>query len=84
MPDSQIIVYGTNWCGDCRRARKFLDSYNIPYQWINIDHDNQSEQVVIKINRGMRIVPTILFPDGTILVEPSNSKLAEQLNKFSK
>jgi mycoredoxin len=79
MSDS-IIIFTTNWCGDCRRARRFCDENNIIYQWINIDKDQQAEQVVLKINKGMRSVPTIIFPDGSILVEPTNSALAEKLN----
>jgi len=79
MEETKIIVYGTEWCWDCRRSRRFLDDQKIPYQWINIDKDSQAEREVIKINGGNRSVPTIIFPDGTILVEPSNSQLKEKL-----
>lgn len=79
MTDVRITVYGTNWCGDCRRVRSFMDSKNIPYTFINIDQDKEGEKFVIKINRGMRSVPTIVFEDGSILVEPSTRKLAEKL-----
>lgn len=80
MPDSEIIIYATSWCWDCKRARKFFDDHQIAYQWINIDNDKQAEQYVVKVNKGMRSVPTIVFPDGTLLVEPSNTLLAEKLN----
>lgn len=76
---STIIVYGTDWCWDCRRSRRFLDDHKIPYQWINIDQDRHAESQVLKINGGMRSVPTIIFPDGGILVEPSNARLKERL-----
>ena len=79
MSDTTIKLYGTDWCWDCRRARRFLDEQQIPYQWINIDKDPQAEHEVLEINRGNRSVPTIIFPDGSILVEPSNSKLKEKL-----
>ncbi len=79
MTDATITIYGTNWCGDCRRTRRFLDYHKIPYQWIDIDQDKEAEQFVLKTNRGMRSVPTILFPDGSMLVEPSNTKVAEKL-----
>jgi glutaredoxin len=74
-----IIVYGTTWCPDCFRTRHFLDKHAIQYQWINIDKDRDGEVVVLKINHGMRSVPTILFGDGTILVEPTNADLASKL-----
>ena len=79
MEETTIIVYGTEWCWDCRRSRRFLDDQKISYQWINIDKDPQAEREVIRINAGNRSVPTIIFPDGTILVEPSNVQLKEKL-----
>ena len=79
MPETDIIIYATNWCPDCRRARRFFDEHQITYQWINIDHDRTAEKVVLNINHGMRSVPTILFPDGSTLVEPS---IAELKTKF--
>lgn len=79
MSESVIIVYGSDWCGDCRRARRYLNEHQIPYQWINIDRDKQAELYVKSVNRGMRSVPTIVFQDGSILVEPSNAQLAEKL-----
>ena len=46
MPDSNIIIiYATEWCGDCRRARKYFDKHGVPYQWIDIDDDEQGEQL---------------------------------------
>jgi len=79
MTQETIIVYGTTWCGDCRRTRRFLDYHKVSYEWIDIDQNKEGEQFVLKTNRGLRSVPTILFPDGSILVEPSNLKVAEKL-----
>jgi len=79
MANSKIIVYGTNWCGDCRRARRFLDYHKVTYEWIDIDANPEAEKYVRETNRGMRSVPTIVFEDGSILVEPSNTRLAEKL-----
>jgi len=80
MEKTNIIVYGVNWCWDCRRTRKFLDKNYIPYNFVNIDQDSQAEQCVLTINKGVRSVPTILFQDDTILVEPTNAELAQKLN----
>lgn len=74
-----IVVYGTRWCGDCTVARRFFDRNHIPYQFVNIDFDKEAEQFVIQTNNGYRSVPTILFPDGSILVEPSASELAAKV-----
>ncbi len=76
---NQIIMYSTDWCPDCRRAKRFLDEHGIAYENVDIEESPEAEQIVRKLNNGNRSVPTIVFPDGTILVEPSNAQLAEKL-----
>ena len=80
MSDKQIIVYGTTWCPDVRRARKYFDRNDIPYDFIDVDRDEEALAFVKKTNNGNWVVPTILFPDGSILVEPSNSQLASKFD----
>jgi mycoredoxin len=79
MPEQNILVYGVEWCGDCRRAKRFLDAHVVPYTFINIDQDKKGEQFVLKVNRGYRSVPTIVFQDGSTLTEPSSDVLARKL-----
>jgi mycoredoxin len=82
MTDSDIIVcYGTDWCPDCHRARRFFAEHHIPYQWVNIDRDPQAEDFVKKVNNGCRSVPTIVWPDGSILVEPSRMALERKMEQ---
>ena len=78
---SQIIVYATRWCPDCLRARRLLDQKGIQYQLIDIDRDPLAKEYVMKINHGNRSVPTIIFPDGSILVEPSNTELSVKISQ---
>jgi glutaredoxin-like protein len=80
MTQNSILIYGANWCGDCRRARRFLERHQIPFEWINIDKDREAEKIVLQTNHGMRSIPTIFFGDGSILVEPSNAELAHKLD----
>jgi glutaredoxin-like protein len=75
----QIIMYGTTWCGDCRRCRLLLDQHGIPYQWVDIDQDEEAAKLVENMNRGYRSIPTIVWPDGSHLTEPSQDELAEKL-----
>lgn len=82
--ETQIIVYGTTWCYDTFRAKKILDKNNIPYTWIDIDKDMEGRSFVEKTNNGYRSVPTIVFPDGSILVEPSNDELSIKLGLSQK
>ncbi len=74
-----IIVYGTTWCPDCKRSKQFLGEQRIHYRWVDIEQDSAAMTYVEEVNQGKRIVPTIVFPDGTILVEPSNAELAKKL-----
>ncbi len=79
MAEQQIKMYGALWCGDTRRAKQFLDDHHIPYEWHDVDEDEKARAYVEQVNSGKRSVPTIVFPDGSILVEPSNARLAQKL-----
>ncbi len=72
----KIKMYATTWCGDCRLAKRWFDSHGIAYDYINIEEDDEAAELVLKVNKGMRSVPTIIFPDGSVLVEPSPRELA--------
>lgn len=76
----EIIMYTTRWCGDCRRAKRVFAARNVAYTEIDIERDEAAAERVMRINRGARSVPTILFPDGSTLVEPSTSTLEAKLD----
>ncbi len=78
--EQAIRMYVTTWCGDCRIAKRWFDAHGIPYEYINIEEDDKAAEFIVRVNRGYRSVPTIVFPDGSILVEPSPRELA---SKFS-
>ena len=82
MDTQTIKFYGTTWCGDCRRAKTIFAELQIPYMWIDIDQNPQAAEFVKQINHGMRSVPTIIFPDGSILVEPDSESLRAKLRNF--
>ena len=79
MGQPTINFYGAHWCPDCRRAKQFLGEHQIPYRWVDIEQDPAGEQYVIQKNNGKRIIPTLEFSDGSILVEPTNAELAAKL-----
>lgn len=78
----KIKFFGTKWCPDCFRAQRFLDQNNMQYELIDIDKDQQAREFVIQVNKGNRSVPTIVFPDGSILVEPSNQELMKKIEEM--
>ncbi|MCH7787610.1 MAG: FAD-dependent oxidoreductase, partial [Chloroflexi bacterium] len=79
MPETNLTVYGAPWCPDCKRSKKFLGEMRIPYNWVDIDQDEEGRNRVQQLNDGKQIIPTIVFEDGSILVEPSNAELAAKL-----
>ena len=79
MTDSGITVYGAHWCPDCRRSRQFLGEHQVPYRWVDVEEDKEGEAFVLGANHGKRIVPTIVFGDGTALPAPSNAVIAARL-----
>jgi thioredoxin reductase (NADPH) len=76
---ADITVYGADWCPDCRRAKRFLGEQRVPYEWIDLDAHPEAKAIVEERNRGAAVIPTIVFPDGSHLAEPTNEELADKL-----
>ena len=79
MTEANITVYGAPWCPDCTRAKQFLGEQRVRYNWVDIDQDEDARAYVQQVNDGKQIIPTIIFEDGSLLVEPSNAELAAKL-----
>lgn len=79
MPSTNIKLYGTDWCSDCKRSKKFLGEQRIRYDYINIEEDQQGQAFVQKVQNGGMTIPTIVFDDGSLLIEPTNAELAAKL-----
>ena len=82
MTDSPAItIYSTTWCPDCRRAKNFLKDRGVAFREINIEHDPDAEDLVLRVNHGRRKVPTIQTGDRFFACSPFNpQKLASELN----
>jgi thioredoxin reductase (NADPH) len=76
---TDITVYGATWCSDCKRAKKFLGEQRVHYHWVDVETNAEGLALVERVNQGRRIIPTIVFEDGSTLVEPSNAELAAKL-----
>jgi mycoredoxin len=61
------------------RAKQFLERRHIPYEWVDVERDRQAVAYVQEVNGGLRVVPTLLLPDGSTLSEPSNAELAQKV-----
>ena len=79
MSHTKLTVYGAPWCSDCKRAKKFLGEQRVHYEWVDVEQDAEGLALVERVNQGKRIIPTIIFEDESMLVEPSNAELAAKL-----
>jgi mycoredoxin len=74
-----LTVFTTTWCGYCVRLKAQLQREGIDYAEVDIERDESAAQVVMSVNRGNQTVPTVLFPDGTALTNPSVAEVKAQL-----
>jgi len=81
LSPSSIVMYATEYCGDCKRAKFFFEQNQIAYVNVGVEDNEEAAKFVKTINNGNRSVPTIIFPDGTILVEPSQEELRAKFSK---
>jgi thioredoxin reductase (NADPH) len=79
MAHTNIKLYGTNWCSDCKRSKKFLGEQRVHYDFIDIEEDPEGQAIVRELQKGGMTIPTIVFEDGSVLIEPSNAELAAKL-----
>src|SRR5215471_4856642 len=84
MSHTNIKLYGTNWCSDCKRSKKFLGEQRVHYDYINIEEDIEGQAFVQNLQNGGLTIPTIIFEDGSTLIEPSNAELAVKLGLETK
>ena len=79
MADKLIRLYGAGWCPDTARAKTILAVNHVLYSWFDVDEDKAARGYVESVNDGDCRIPTIVFTDGSILVEPENEELEKKL-----
>ncbi|MCA9371314.1 glutathione S-transferase N-terminal domain-containing protein [Candidatus Woesebacteria bacterium] len=75
-----VKMYGAQWCPDCRRSKAFLDAHGVSYEYVDLEKIPDAAGEVEKINNGLQRIPTIVFSDDSVLVEPSDEELAQKLD----
>ncbi|HZG02582.1 MAG TPA: glutaredoxin family protein [Streptomyces sp.] len=75
----EIEVYGTAWCPQVKDVLAHLDGTGLAYRYHDIDTDKKAAKTVYRLQRGTRRVPTLVLPDGTVLVEPTDDQLRDHL-----
>ncbi|AMW21063.1 MULTISPECIES: mycoredoxin [Mycobacteroides] len=74
-----LTMYSTTWCGYCRRLETQLKAAGIDYTKIDIEQDPAAADYVANVNGGNQTVPTVKFPDGSALTNPSLSQVKAKL-----
>lgn len=75
LAEESLLVYGTTWCPDCRRAKRILEEAGTRFHEINLDQDPKSEALVLARSGGRRVVPTLLVGDRVWLFNPAAARL---------
>jgi thioredoxin reductase (NADPH) len=84
LPFEGIRVAGSRWSRDCYQVKAFLSQNGVPYQWIDIDRDPPTRELVETLSPGLSALPVVLFPDGGHLVSPTNAALAQRVGLKTK
>ena len=79
-PSTDLTMYTTTWCGYCRQLKRQLDEQGIDYAEVNIEQTPGAAEFVMSVNGGNQTVPTLLFPDGSTLTNPSLAQVRSQLD----
>lgn len=78
----EIVMYGADWCGDCRRAQHLLDGRGVPYRYVDVEDDEKARDEARRIG-GSTKIPVIVMGDGSVLVEPTDPELAAKLDQVA-
>lgn len=79
MSPSMVTMYSTVWCGYCRRLKDQMEREGIIYRVVDIEDDPTAAELVMSVNGGNQTVPTLVFPDGSALTNPSLAQIKDKL-----
>ena len=79
VPFDGIRVAGTLWSATSHTIKDFLARSQIPYQWLDIEQDAESRALVEAVNKEQRRLPVLFFPDGSTLIDPDITTVAEKV-----
>jgi mycoredoxin len=78
-----LTMYTTTWCGWCRRLKSQLAAQGIEIAEVNIEEDPAAADYVMAVNGGFQTVPTVKFPDGSALTNPSSAAVRQRLGELA-
>lgn len=81
--ETSPTIYTTSWCPFCARLTSDLAAHGLEWTEIDVDHNSEAAELVTKINNGNRIVPTVVFPDGTTMTNPPAANVMAKVGQAS-
>lgn len=78
-----LTMYTTTWCAFCRRLKSQLATEGIEILEVNIEEDQSAADYVMSVNGGCQTVPTVVFPDGSALTNPSAKAVVQRLGDLA-
>jgi thioredoxin reductase (NADPH) len=79
VPYDGIRVAGTLWCSNSHNVKEFLARSQIPYQWLDIERDDEARELIEGTSSGRPRLPVLFFPDGSVMAGPDLRTLAEKV-----
>jgi thioredoxin reductase (NADPH) len=79
LPFEGVRVAGGRWSRESYLVKDFLSRNRVPYQWIDIDHDEPMRELVSSLSDSLTRLPVVFFPDGGHLIAPTNLELADKV-----
>ena len=79
QPFEGITVIGAMWSPESHDAKDFLARSSIPYRWLDVARDAEAGTLLEAASVDDASLPVLLFPDGTVLVQPGPQELAEKV-----
>ncbi|HEX4863732.1 MAG TPA: FAD-dependent oxidoreductase [Acidimicrobiales bacterium] len=74
-----LTVYGAPWCPHCKRVKRFLAGHRVKYDNVDIDENPEAIERLKQLQDGAQIIPTVVYPDGSHDVNPSDEMLAKRI-----
>jgi mycoredoxin len=78
-----LTMYTTQWCAFCRRLKSHLARDGITMTEVDIERDPAAAEYVMSVNGGNQTVPTVVFPDGSVLVNPSALQVKKRMGELA-
>lgn len=83
MADDRPTVYTTTWCPYSRSLVNDLRHYGVEFDEVDVDEDEQAADLVRELNGGNRVVPTVVYPDGSHDTNPDGAEVAGKMGMFN-